>query len=386
MTDYLRRSWAEVDLAALEHNVCQVTGRLRDGVMLMGVVKADAYGHGAPQVARRMAACGVNWFGVSNIEEGEALRRHGIGQPILIFGFTPPELAGRLVKSGLTQTVYALEYAQALDENARAQGVVVGCHIKLDTGMTRLGFLCDEAGYAASLDEMERACTLPGILINGAFTHLAVADDYSAVATAYTKRQFERFLRATEELKARGAAITLRHCANSAGVVGYPEFQLDMVRAGIILYGLRPSAQCEGKLDLHPVMQLKSVVASVKQVGAGTKVSYGGIYTVPQETTVAVVPIGYADGYQRGLSNKARMLVNGRCAPVIGRVCMDQVMLDVTGIPDVKRGTPVTVFGQDGSAFLPVDELADLLGSINYEFTCLLSKRIPRVYLNAGAK
>lgn len=386
MTDYLRRSWAEVDLGALEHNLCQVMQRLRDGVMLMGVVKADAYGHGAPQVARRMAACGVNWFGVSNIEEGEALRRHGISQPTLIFGFTPPELAGRLVKSRLTQTVYALEYAQALDESARAQGVVVDCHIKLDTGMTRLGFLCDEADYASSLDEMEQTCALLGLNISGAFTHLAIADDYSPEAVAYTKRQFERFVRATDELKARGAAIALRHCANSAGVVGYPEFQLDMVRAGIILYGLQPSAQCTGKIDLHPVMELKSLVASVKQVPTGTKVSYGCSYTAPQEITVAVVPIGYADGYQRGLSNKARMLVNGCFAPVIGRVCMDQVMLDVTGIPDVKRGTPVTVFGRGGSAFLPVEELADCLGSINYEFTCLLSKRIPRVYLNVQAK
>lgn len=379
MADYLKRSWAEIDLSALEYNVQQIQSRLNPGVMLMGVVKADAYGHGAKQIAKRMEKCGVNWFGVSNIEEGEELRACGIAQPVLIFGITPPELAGRLSQSMLTQAAYALEYAQALQECAAEQGVTVDCHLKLDTGMTRLGFLCDEESLSAALDEMTALCALPNLRVGGAFTHLAVADNDNPETVVYTRRQFERFVRATDALRERGISLPLRHCSNSAGVLSYPEFQLDMVRAGIILYGMPPSPQYTETFRLKPVMQLKSAVASVKEIPAGAKVSYGCTYTAPKPTTVAVVPIGYADGYQRGLSGKARMLVGGHYAPVIGRVCMDQTMLDVSGIPEVHRGDIVTVFGEQIGKTVPVEELADLLGSINYEFTCLISKRIPRV-------
>ncbi|WP_312642802.1 alanine racemase [Hydrogenoanaerobacterium sp.] len=384
MIDYLKRSWAEVNLDALQFNMQQIKRRLQKGCMVLAVVKADGYGHGAAQVAHKLVECGVDWFGVSNIEEGMALRNHGLTQPILIFGTTPPELAGILAEQHITQTVYALEYAEALQQQAQAQGVTVDCHIKVDTGMTRLGFLADDSHFKTSLHEIETVAEFTNLKLSGIFTHFASADDYLGDAVEYTKRQFARFMHMVAELRAHGVAVPIRHCTNSAGTISYPEMHLDMVRPGVILYGMDPSDQCTGKIDLKPVMALKSVIASVKRIDAGTQVSYGRIYTTERDTTIAVVPIGYADGYSRNLSGKARMLVNGHFAPIIGRVCMDQLMLDVTGLPEVKRGDPVVIFGGQGDEFLSIDELANMLGTINYEITCSLSKRIPRVYVQNG--
>lgn len=384
MIDYLKRSWAEVNLDALQYNVQQIKNILEPNCMLLGVVKADAYGHGATQVARKLAECGVDWFGVSNIEEGLALRTHGFTQPILIFGTTPPELAETLAKQNITQTVYGLEYAKALQQQAHAQGVTVNCHIKVDTGMTRLGFLADDSHFETSLQEIEEVAGFHNLTLGGIFTHFASADDYLGDAVEYTKAQFARFTHMVDILREHGVEVPIRHCCNSAATLSYPEMHLDMVRPGIILYGLDPSDQCAGKISLNPVMSLKSVIASVKRIDAGTQVSYGRIYTAKQDALIAVVPIGYADGYGRNLSGKARMLVNGHFVPVIGRVCMDQLMVDVTDLPAVKRGDPVVIFGGQGGEYLSVDELAEKLGTVNYEITCMLSKRIPRVYVQDG--
>lgn len=380
MIDYLKRSWAEIDLDALAHNYSAVRTLLAPRCKLMAVVKADAYGHGATQVARVLVRCGADWLGVSNIEEGVALRHSGLTQPILVFGTTPPELADMLASENITQTVYSLEYAQALQQQAQAQNVTVACHLKLDSGMTRLGFLCADDCFEATLREALQANSFANLAFGGVFTHFASADDFTGDSPDYTRAQFQRFTRMVAALRVHGMALPLCHAANSAATLCYPEMHLDMVRPGIILYGLDPSAECAGKANLKPVMSLRSVIASVKHIAAGTQVSYGRTFTAPHGMEVAVVPIGYADGYSRSLSNRARMLVNGRFAPLTGRVCMDQLMLDVTNIPQVKRGDSVTVFGAQGGEFLSIDELAGLQNTINYEITCQISKRIPRVY------
>lgn len=384
MSDYLRRTWAEIDLDALSYNVEQIQKRLAPGCGMLGVVKADAYGHGAQQVAGVLAQHGTAWFGVSNIEEGVALRNSGFAQPILIFGTTPPELAGELAQQRITQAVYSLEYARALQQQAEAAGAVVDCHIKLDTGMTRLGFLCDDEQFERSMAEIEEIAGFANLRLGGAFTHFASADDYEGDAPDYTRMQFNRFQRAVAHLRVRGLALPVRHCANSAAVISYPEMHLELARPGIILYGIDPSDQCAGRLDYRPVMSLKSTVASIKRIGRGTQVSYGRTYCAPRDIDVAVVPIGYADGYSRALSGRGRMLVGGQYAPVLGRVCMDQLMIDVTGIPDVKRGDEVVAFGRQGDNAITAAELAELIGTIPYEVTCLISKRVPRVYLRDG--
>ncbi|MEG1953664.1 MAG: alanine racemase [Hydrogenoanaerobacterium sp.] len=384
MTDYLRRSWAEIDLDALTYNVKAIRALLKPGCMMLGVVKADAYGHGAEQVAKKLVECGVNWFGVSNIEEGEALRKAGFTQPVLIFGTTPAELAPQLAAAGLTQSLYSPDYAQALSQAAQQSGVKVSCHVKLDTGMTRLGFMCDDENIGNTLEDVVTASRLSGLSVVGAFTHFASADDCDEDSKNYTHMQFARFTFAVNALKARGVALELCHCANSAATIDYPEMHMDMVRPGIILYGIQPSVTCGAGLKLMPVMSLRSSVASVKNVPAGTQISYGRTFIAKNDMTVAVVPIGYADGYSRAFSGKACMLVNGCRAPVLGRVCMDQLMLDVTGIKDVKRGDDVTVFGCQGGSEITVDSLAKLADTIPYEITCQISKRIPRVYLQNG--
>ena len=384
MNNYLKRSWAEIDLGALDYNVKQIRARLQPGCMLMGVVKADAYGHGAFHVARRLAACGVDWFGVSNLEEALELRRAGLTLPVLIFGVTPTEFAGVLARHGVTQTVYCADYAEELQAAAAACGVTVDVHIKLDTGMTRLGFLCDDASFERSVSELCAVAALPNLAARGIFTHFAAADAYEDDSPAFTQRQIARFSRMVEALAARGVVFALRHCCNSSGVLSYPQAHFEMVRPGNLLYGMEPSAQCRGMLKLRRVMTLRSVVASVKRVGAGAQVSYGRTYTLPEDATIAVVPIGYADGYRRAFSRRARMLVNGRYAPVIGTVCMDQLMLDVSAIPEVRRGDPVVVMGEQGEGCVSAEELAGLLDTINYEITCQLTKRLPRVYTENG--
>lgn len=384
LNEYLKRSWAEIELGALEWNLGQIRARLHEGCRVMGVVKADAYGHGACYVAKKLAACGVEWFGVSNLEEALELRRAGLAQPMLIFGVTPEEHAGVLAREGITQAVYADDYARALSAEAVRQGVAVDVHMKLDTGMTRLGYLCDDACFERSTDEVCAAAALPNLRARGVFTHFAASDEYENDSPAFTRMQLDRFSRMVDALARRGVHFELRHCCNSAGVMSYPEAHFEMVRPGNLLYGMVPSPECAGVMELRPVMTLRSVVASVKHVGAGAQVSYGRTHTLQRDADVAVVPIGYADGYRRALSRRARMLVNGHYAPVIGTVCMDQLMLDVSNVPGVKRGDPVVVIGAQGGQCVSTEELAGLLGTINYEITCQLTKRLPRVYLENG--
>ena len=381
MTDFLRRTWAQIDLDALRHNLAEIRALLREDCMLLGVVKADAYGHGDRWCAREMEECGVNWFGVSNLDEALSLREGGIKSPILIFGTTPPELAGQLAKYRVTQTVFSPEYALELQQSAKSLGVQVDVHIKIDTGMGRIGF--DGFDPLCCADEVERVYGYESLRCEGIFTHFSAADD--PASDGYTRAQFARFQAVCGELASRGITFKIRHCCNSAGTLRFPEMHLDMVRPGLILYGLLPDGCCAGKADLHPVMQLKTIVSMVKKVPAGRDISYGRIYTTGEETTIATVPIGYADGYHRALSSKGTMLVRGQEVPVIGRVCMDQLMHDVTGVDGVCAGDEVTVIGRDGACAVTVEQMALCAGStFNYEIVCLIGKRVPRLYLREG--
>ena len=381
MSEFLKRTWAEIHLDRLQGNFQAIQASLAPGSQAMAVVKADGYGHGAAAAAKALRQAGAAWFGVSNLEEAVQLRRAGIDGDILILSFTPPEEAGRLAEFAVTQTVLSRPYAEELDAAAQAAGVRVRVHLKVDTGMSRVGFLYHREGDEAVLDDMAAACRLPHLTAEGIFTHFASADEEED--GGFTRRQFALFMDAVRRLEKRGVSFALRHCCNSAATLRYPEMHLDMVRPGIILYGLSPAPWMEGMLPLDPVMELKTTVSMIKDLPADTPVSYGRIYTTGEARRVATVPIGYADGYPRVLSNRADMLLAGRRVRVVGRVCMDQCMLDVTGL-DVRESMVATVFGRDGEAFLPVEELADHMGTINYEVVCQISKWCPACSSGTG--
>lgn len=384
MAEFLKRTWAQIRLSAIEQNYRAVRGLLAEGCRVMAVVKADAYGHGDVQVATVLQNAGAEWFGVSNLEEAIRLREADIVRPILILSYTPPEEAARLARYDITQSVIDGDYARRLSAAATAAGVTVAAHIKLDTGMSRVGFFYhDEDSDRGTIDELQRVCALQNLAVDGIFTHFAAADEEDG--EAFTRRQYALFMNAITELENRGVRFALKHCCNSAATLRFPEMHLDMVRPGIVLYGPTPSAFLSGRAALTPAMTLKTVVSQVKTVPAGTEVSYGRTFVTARPTTVATVPIGYADGYPRLLSGKARMLIGGHSAPLIGRICMDQCVLDVTDIPNVREGMTVTVFGEDGGTVLPADELAALSGTIHYEVICCIGKRVPRVfYENEG--
>lgn len=379
--EFFKRTWAEVDLDILGENTRRIRSFLSPGCKLMCVVKADAYGHGDRYCAREMAKNGADWFAVSNLNEALSLRDAGIIQPVLILGTTPPEFAGVLHEQKITQTVFSSAYAAALQDAAQAAGVTVDVHLKIDTGMGRIGF----DGFACGgANEAAHAAALPNLHATGIFTHFASADESAPDAESYTRGQYARFLEMIAALEMRGVTFSLRHCCNSAATLRYPEMHLDMVRPGLILYGMLPDPCCADILPLRPAMQLKSSVSMVKTLPENRFVSYGRQWSSPSPAAVATVPIGYADGYHRSLSNKGLMLVHGRRARVIGRVCMDQLMLDVTGIPGVAAGDEVTIIGTDGEETLPVETMAEAAGSFNYEIVCLIGKRVPRLYLHGG--
>ncbi|MGN0985646.1 MAG: alanine racemase [Candidatus Enterenecus sp.] len=367
------RTWAEIDLSNLEHNYRALRACAPDSRFL-GVVKANAYGHGAVPVARRLEELGADYLAVACLEEGLELRQAGIRMPILILGTTPPAQAEQVVAAGLTQAVFTPELAHALSDAAGKLGMMAKVHIKLDTGMSRLGLLCHDPKAAAKAAAL---CALPHLEHEGIFTHFANADGDED----YTMLQFTRFLDVLEELeKSYGVAFEIRHCAASAAVLKYPCTHMDMVRPGIALYGHYPDPSCQG-LDgpgLLPVMTLKSRVAAVRDLPAGTPVSYGCTASIADGGgRVAVLPIGYADGLHRALSNKGSVWLAGQPRPIMGRVCMDMCMVGLDDGADVKPGDVAQVFGPD----LPVERHADLAGTIQYELLCAVAPRVPRVYL-----
>ncbi len=371
-----RRAWAEIDLKALEHNYHTLRVMLPQGCRLLAPVKADAYGHGAIPVARKLEALGADYLAVASLDEGIELRRAGMKTPILILGHTDPVWAGELLEHDLTQGVFDEETARALSRAAVREGRTLTVHMKADTGMSRLGLLCDEGGLEAAAETMARMYALPGLRWEGIFTHFSHADG----SEEYTMLQFTRFLDLLTVLEGKGITFKIRHCAASAAVLNYPCTYLDMVRPGIAFYGHYPDPSCQG-LDgsgLTPLMTLKARVASVKSLPAGTAVSYGRTRVLERESRLAVLSIGYGDGLPRVCSDRLRVWVGGGYATVVGRICMDLCMVDVTDLPGVKPGDEAELYGPH----VPVEDAAELAETIQYELLCNVSKRIPRIYLD----
>lgn len=377
--------WAEIDLGAIAHNVRALRRATNPSARLMVAVKANGYGHGAEQTARVALENGATDLGVARIDEGIALRRAGISAPILIFGFTPDRCLAELAAHRLVPAVLSLDHARALAAAARAAGKVLPIHVKVDTGMGRLGLACDDlrgGGAAPAAGEIAAIARLEGLALQGLFTHFATADHADL---AYARLQFQRFQRLMAQLDTAGCAVALRHAANSGAIVQMPETHLEMVRAGIAVYGLYPSAEVDhGLIDLKPAMTLKATILQLKQVAAGTPISYGCTYKAPAPTTIATVSVGYADGYSRALSNRGAMLAGGRRVPIVGRICMDLTMIDVGPSPTVKAGDEVVLIGRQGQAEISADEVAATLGTINYEVVSALTGRVERIYKPMG--
>ncbi|MEN6462941.1 MAG: alanine racemase [Syntrophomonas sp.] len=371
--DNKARTWAEIDLTAIRHNIKNIKKLLQPDTRLMCIVKANAYGHGMVEVARASLDEGASFLGVATLDEALGLREAGIDTPILVLGYIPGEYAEIVVANNIRPTVFNINAAEDLSRAATRLGQPAWVHIKIDTGMSRLGFPPEQT----AIDTIIKISKLPGITVEGIFTHFAVADIEDKT---FTYKQLESFKKTIFELEKRGIHIPLQHIGNSAAIMDIPEAQLNMVRSGIITYGLYPSREVKTeRLKLIPAMRLISKVIMIKNLPPGRSVSYGRTFTSPTELTVATIPVGYADGYSRLLSNRAWAVVKGKKVPLIGRVCMDQCMFDVSGAEGIKEGDEVILFGrpEDG---ITVDDLAEIVGTINYEMVCLITSRVPRVY------
>jgi alanine racemase len=376
LKNYLR-AYAEINLDAINHNVMQVKQAVGDDVKVMAVIKADGYGHGAAMAADSLHKIGIDAFAVAIIEEGISLRKHGVQEPILILGYTSPDQYAELVKYELTQTVFRYEMAEKISEFAVMLGRTAKIHIKLDTGMNRIGFQDTEE----SIETIGRIKELPNIEIEGIFTHFACADELDKTSA---KQQYSRFIHFVERLEEAGISIPVKHVSNSAAIIDFDDYRLNMVRSGIMTYGLYPSEEVDqSKIVLEPALSLKTHIVYIKEVEAGQGVSYGLTYVTKRKTKIATIPVGYADGYPRALSSKGRVLIRGQYAPIIGRICMDQFMVDVTDVEGVQELDDVILVGKDGPLEITVEEVS-AEHSFNYEFVCGLSKRVPRVYYQDG--
>ncbi len=379
MNNFWKRIWTEINLDNLIYNFQSVRSVLPTGTRLCCVVKANAYGHHAPRVASALQQAGADVFAVSNIEEAVQLRDAGVTLPIIILGYTPPECAELLSRLDVSQCVYSAEYAEELSKNAAAARCTVKTHIKIDSGMGRIGFQCNEG--LGAVNQIEHAVNLDGLENEGIFTHFALSDG-GKDGREFTQRQFDKFSAVVGALEDRGLTFKYKHCANSAAALDYPELASDMVRVGIVLYGLLPSDCIECVPPLKPVMSLKTVVSYVKEIEKGDTVSYGCDFVAKNRMKIATVPMGYADGFWRSNGkNNLPLFVRGKQAKIVGRICMDQLMLDVTDIDGVKMGDEVTVFGDDA---LSVNDFARENGTINYEIICSVGKRVPRVFIKDG--
>ena len=379
MDAQMKRTWAEVDFDKLAHNYHALRGLAPAGTKYLGLVKADAYGHGAVPVAKKLEELGADYLGVACLDEAIEVREDGVKTPILILGCTSSIYAAELVKYNITQACYDLEYAKELSAGAQKAGGTITVHIQCDTGMTRLGFMCHEDTMEKSASEIIEAVKLPGLKAEGIFTHFSDSDG----SEEYTMLQFGRFQDIIQRVRDLGYEFEIRHCANSAATLLYPATYLDMIRPGIVQFGHFPDAKMDHALcDLVPVLELKSRVATVRDVPANTPVSYGRTNTLTRPSRLAVIPVGYGDGFCRGFSNKLTVLINGKKLPIVGRICMDMCMVDVTDAPDVKEGDVAILYGSDGTNDQPVEAGAEIMNTISYELLCVLTKRIPRIYLN----
>lgn len=373
----LKRTWANVSIDALEHN-CKAIRRHAGNCKMMGVVKADAYGHGAVPVSHALTELGTEYLAVSNLEEAVQIRRGGVRTPILILGYTPAEYAENMVYLDISQEVHSLEYAHQLSRALDGTNFMLTVHLKIDTGMSRIGFLTEH------MQELLEAAHLPHLHVEGVFTHFSVADSRSPEDEAYTRRQYQLFQQTVEALKSVGVEPELTHCCNSGATLLYPEYAMDMVRPGIMTYGIHPSTETEGILSLEPVMSLSSTVSQIRTLPAGTEISYGRTHRTEDERRVAVISVGYADGLLRSLSGRMGFLIHGAFAPQVGRICMDMCMADVTDIPGVQAGDEVVIIGASGGLSQGAEHLSRLLDTIPYEVLCGINKRIPRIYIQNG--
>ena len=379
MKSTLKRTWAEIDLSALSYNYRKIREHIGAGVKFCGIVKADAYGHGAVMVAARLQEIGADYLAVSSIDEAMELRYNGITMPILILGHTPREQVDRLICFNITQAVTCEAKAKEYSEEAVKYGGTLKIHIKVDTGMSRLGYICEGEYFEHGVDGICYACGLPGLEAEGIFTHFAVADEEDEDSVQYTQHQLKLF---TDVIKAvedkRACSFKIRHCSNTGATCDLPETYLDMVRPGLLLYGYGEFAK---KLALRPVMTMKTTVSTIKIYPEGTRISYGGTFVTDRQTRIGVIPYGYADGFMRCLSNSYSVMTSEGPAQVRGRICMDMCMIDLTDKPGVGVGDEIEIFGPAN----PIEKMAGLANTIPYEIVCAVSKRVHRVYISEGS-
>lgn len=374
----VRPVWVEINLDALAHNMKEVRKVVKDDTLIAAVVKANAYGHGAVMASNVFLKNGADMLAVATLSEAIELRKTGIEASIIILGYTPNYQMQEVVKYDVMQTIYSYEQGVKVSNEAKNQNKKAKIHLKIDTGMSRIGFLPNEE----SIKEIIKIFKLPNIEVEGIFTHFAVADEKDK---SFTRSQFDRFLWVNNKLNDKGIKIPIKHVSNSAAIIDLPEYNLDMVRAGIMIYGLYPSNEVnKDKVDLRPAMTLKCRISNVKFVPKGTGISYGQIYTAKGEEKIGTIPIGYADGFTRLLTGKASVAINGKRVPVIGKICMDQSMINLTGVDDAEISDEVGIFGNGENSIPHIDEMAETLGTINYEIVCMVGRRVPRVYIMDG--
>lgn len=365
-------------------NYHAIKEKIGEDTKICCVVKADGYGHGAVELAKLYSELNCDYFAVSNLDEALELRDADIKEPIVILGYTPANRCEDLSKYNISQAVYGLDYAKMLSDECVKAGVKCKIHIKCDTGMSRLGFMCQEFPRDDySVEEIKTACTLPNLVTEGIFTHFAVADECDE-GRDFTRQQYNAFTHTVDALKKQGIAFEVTHCSNSGAILDHADMKLDMVRAGIILYGLAPSDKLKDKLNLEPIMRLKTMVSYVKEIKKGTTVSYGRTFTAQRDMKIATVPVGYADGYIRAFAKDGYMFIKGQKAKIIGRICMDQTLLDVTDIEGVEIGNVCVLFGNGRGGEPTPDDVAKWGNTINYEIVCSVSKRVPRLYRRDG--
>ena len=377
--EFEKRCWAQIDLDNIEHNL-RVVKEHAPSSLIMAAVKADAYGHGDVVIASVLEKAGADKFAVSGFAEAMSLRRAGVTKPVLVLGYTETIRAAMLSINGITQSVYSAEYAKEISQAAVKAGVVISAHIKVDTGMSRLGFSAKD-NLQKAVQEIVDVTKLEGLNLEGIFTHFSVSDSAEKADVAYTKNQYKLFNETIELLRQKGVSFEIAHCCNSAAIFAYPEMQMDLVRPGVALYGCNPSSDVKCA-ELKTALQIKAIISLVKEIKKGDDVSYGRKFRASEDMMVATLSVGYADGYQRALSDKGIVEINGKPAKVLGMVCMDQMIVDVTGISDVKQGDVATVFGGDIAD--SIDKVAEKCGTINYEILCDIGRRVPRVYTRGG--
>ena len=373
----MRPAWAEINLDNLAHNIKEIRRIIKNDTLITAVVKANAYGHGAIEVSKVFLENGGDRLAVSTLSEAIELRHSGIDVPILVLGYTPKNQYTQVLKYNIISTIYNYEFAKVLSEEATKLGVIGKIHIKIDTGMGRIGFLPNDE----TIFEIIKISKLPNIEIEGIFTHFAKADE---VDKDYTRSQYNRFIKIVNKLEEKGVYIPIKHASNSAAIMEFPEYNLNMVRAGIMLYGLYPSDKVDkNNIKLKPAMTLKAKISNIKEVSENAGISYGQIFVTKRKSKIATIPIGYADGFTRLLTSKGETFINGKTVPIVGKICMDQCMLDVTDVENVNIGDEVILFG-DGEFGPHIDDISNKLNTINYEIICMVGRRVPRVYVKNG--